>query len=192
MVGARKREHMWSRQTISALSVSLPYPMWPILHQWDPISHALEQLTVISGILLTSLTSSALNTHGAMPPNLCTKNKTLFCNGHTFLMYPFHKQELETNWICPAHNFIGTPKHFWDDFYSGMRFWFNMKCGTWKTFDSLSYTRVNFVSTADISDLCSIIKMTYLLDDFFGHTLHYSWHGTMQPVVKHFLVCLIS
>lgn len=138
--------------------------------------------------MLTSLTSSALSTHGAMPRNVCTKNKTLFCNGHTFLMYPFHKQELETNWICPAYTFIGTPKHFWDDFYSGMHFWFNTKCGTWKTFDSLSYTRVNFVSTADISDLCSIIKMTYLLDDFFGHTLHYSWHGIMQPVVYIILI----
>ncbi len=102
---------------------------------------------------------SPLNTHGAMPWNLHTKNKTLFCNGHTFLMYPFHKQELETNRISPVYNFIATPKHFWDDFYSGMRFWFNTKCGTWKTFDSLSYSPVNFVNTTNISDLCSVIKM---------------------------------
>lgn len=39
-------------------SVRLPCPMWPILHQWDPISHAIEQLNAITVILLTSLTSS--------------------------------------------------------------------------------------------------------------------------------------
>lgn len=157
---------MWSRQMISALSVIRLYPMWPILNQWDPISHALEQLTVITGIRLTSLTSQY-----TWPQNVCTKNIT-FCNRRTFPMYPFHKQERETNRIWLAFNFKGTRKHFWDDFSSGMRFWFNMKCGTWKTFDSLSYSRFHFVNTTGISDLCSVIKMTCLLDSFVSRILY--------------------
>lgn len=45
-------------------SVRLPRPIWPILYQWDPISHALEQLNAITAILLTSLTSfSSLPQH---------------------------------------------------------------------------------------------------------------------------------